>query len=129
MSSMAASKRAATNSCARLAVVLTTWRHNAISHHDARRDESDVRSTSSVANKSNSAAIEIAAFGPVDLNTASRTYGYVTTTPKPGWAQTDLAGRIGKALRTPVGFDTDVNGAALGENRWVQRRGWTPSST
>ncbi len=69
------------------------------------------------------AAIGIAAFGPVDLNTASPTYGYVTTTPKPGWAQTDLAGRIGKALGVPVGFDTDVNGAALGENRWGAAQG------
>ena len=62
--------------------------------------------------------IGIASFGPLDPNPASPTYGYVTTTPKPGWAQTDLAGPIGKALNVPVGFDTDVNGAALGEFRW-----------
>lgn len=64
------------------------------------------------------AAVGIAAFGPVDLNPASQTYGYITTTPKPGWAQADLAGAIGRALNVPVGFDTDVNGAALGEHRW-----------
>ena len=63
-------------------------------------------------------AIGIAAFGPVDLSPASPTYGYITTTPKPGWVQTDLAGRISQALGVPVGFDTDVNGAALGEHRW-----------
>ena len=69
------------------------------------------------------AAIGIAAFGPVDLNRASPTYGYITTTPKPGWANTDLAGTISRALGVPVGFDTDVNGAALGEHRWGAAQG------
>ena len=69
------------------------------------------------------AAVGIAAFGPVDLNPASPTYGHITTTPKPGWANTDLAGAIGRALGVPVGLDTDVNGAALGEHRWGAARG------
>jgi fructokinase len=64
------------------------------------------------------AAIGIASFGPLDLNPASPTYGFITTTIKPGWAQTDLAGTIQRALGIPVGIDTDVNGAALGESRW-----------
>ncbi len=64
------------------------------------------------------AAIGIAAFGPVDPNPNSPTFGYITTTPKPHWAQTDFAGAIKAALTVPVGFDTDVNGAALGEHRW-----------
>ena len=64
------------------------------------------------------AAIGIAAFGPLDPNPASPTFGYITTTPKPGWANADVVGVIKTALRVPVGFDTDVNGAALGEHRW-----------
>ena len=64
------------------------------------------------------AAIGIGSFGPVDLNHNSSTYGYIITTPKPGWAFTDLAGVIWRALKIPVGFDTDVNTAALGEYRW-----------
>jgi fructokinase len=64
------------------------------------------------------AAIGIASFGPVDPNPDSPTFGYITTTPKPGWAHTDLAGAIRKGLSVPVGFDTDVNGAALAEYRW-----------
>lgn len=63
-------------------------------------------------------AIGIASFGPVDPDPTSPTYGHITGTPKPGWAHTDLAGRIGRALGLPVGFDTDVNGAALAEHRW-----------
>ena len=69
------------------------------------------------------AAIGIASFGPVDPNPASPTFGFITTTPKPGWANTDLAGSIRRALDLPVGFDTDVNGAALGEHRWGAAQG------
>jgi len=62
--------------------------------------------------------IGIAAFGPVDLNPDSDTYGYITSTPKPGWANTAFASVLTHALDVPVGFDTDVNGALLGEYRW-----------
>jgi fructokinase len=68
-------------------------------------------------------AIGIGSFGPVDPDPTSPTYGYITTTPKPGWAQTDLAGRIQRALGTPIAFDTDVNAAALGEYRWGAGQG------
>jgi fructokinase len=69
------------------------------------------------------AAIGIASFGPVDPNPASPTFGFITTTPKPHWAQTDRAGAIGRAVGVPVGLDTDVNGAALGEYRWGAAQG------
>jgi fructokinase len=63
-------------------------------------------------------AIGIASFGPVDVNPDSEYFGYTTSTPKPGWHMYDFAGTIKKALGLPVGFDTDVNGAALGEHKW-----------
>jgi fructokinase len=69
------------------------------------------------------AAIGIASFGPVDPNPKSPTFGYITTTPKPGWAHANFAGRIREALGIPVGFDTDVNGAALGEYCWGAAQG------
>jgi fructokinase len=69
------------------------------------------------------AAIGIASFGPLDPKPDSPTFGYITTTPKPGWAHTDLAGPIRRALGVPVGFDTDVNVAALGEHRWGAAHG------
>jgi fructokinase len=65
------------------------------------------------------AAVGVASFGPVDLNPNSKTYGYITTTPKPGWSQVDLRGRIKKALNVPVAFDTDVYAAAFGEQYWT----------
>lgn len=69
------------------------------------------------------AAVGVASFGPLDPNPASPAFGHITTTPKQGWAHTDLAGPIGRSLNVPVGFDTDVNGAALGEYCWGAARG------
>ncbi len=68
-------------------------------------------------------SIGIAAFGPLDPTPTSPTYGYITTTPKPQWANTDFVGAIQAALNVPVAFDTDVNGAALGEHRWGAGQG------
>ena len=63
-------------------------------------------------------ALGIGSFGPVDPDRGSPTYGTITTTPKPGWQDVDLRGRIESALGVPVAFDTDVNAAALGEHHW-----------
>ena len=68
-------------------------------------------------------AVGIASFGPVDPHPGSPTFGYITCTPKTGWRGTDVAGTVGRGLRVPVGFDTDVNGAALAEARWGAARG------
>jgi fructokinase len=69
-------------------------------------------------------AIGIASFGPVDLVRGSPRYGQITSTPKPGWANTDLVGPIERALgNIPVGFDTDTNGAGLGEHYWGRASG------
>jgi fructokinase len=68
------------------------------------------------------AAVGIASFGPVDLHPASPTYGFITSTPKPGWANVDMAGATQAALGVPVGFDTDVNAAGLAEWRWGAAR-------
>ena len=70
-------------------------------------------------------AIGIASFGPVELNPASEHYGFITTTPKPGWAFADVVGAFKQSFPgVPVGFDTDVNGAALGEHRWGAAQAW-----
>ena len=53
------------------------------------------------------AAVGIGTFGPLDLDPHSPRFGYITSTPKPGWANTDLAGNLRRALGTPVGVDTD----------------------
>jgi fructokinase len=68
-------------------------------------------------------AIGIGSFGPVDRTPGSPTWGFITTTPKPGWAHTDLGPAIHRRLSVPVAFDTDVNAAALAEHRWGATRG------
>lgn len=62
--------------------------------------------------------IGIGSFGPLDLNPGSQNFGKITTTPKAGWAFTDLRRRIELGTSTPVALDTDVNIAALGEGFW-----------
>lgn len=68
-------------------------------------------------------AIGIGSFGPLDLDPASPRHGWITTTPKPGWADVDVAGLFREALGVPVAIDTDVNAAALGEWRHGAARG------
>lgn len=71
-------------------------------------------------------ALGVATFGPADLAEGSPTYGYITSTPKPGWANADLLGPLRAAFPdAALAIDTDVNGAALGELRWGAARGLT----
>lgn len=60
-------------------------------------------------------AIGIASFGPVELDRSSPLWGHITNTPKLGWTNCDVAGYFAERFKVPIGFDTDVNGAALAE--------------
>jgi fructokinase len=68
-------------------------------------------------------ALGIGCFGPIDLNRDSNTYGYITTTPKLAWKNYNIVKMFQDALNVPVGFDTDVNGSALGEATWGITKG------
>jgi fructokinase len=68
-------------------------------------------------------ALGVGCFGPIELRRGAAGYGHITSTPKPGWENTDVVGPLQRALGVPVGFDTDVNAAVLGEARWGAARG------
>ncbi|MGL4652060.1 ROK family protein [Cetobacterium sp.] len=68
-------------------------------------------------------AIGVGSFGPIDPNPESETYGYITKTPKKYWSDFNLIGELQKNLNVPMAFDTDVNGAALGEATWGAAKG------
>lgn len=87
-------------------------------------DETIARAARFLTRKDGSlAAVGVGSFGPIDLRRTSPTWGRITTTPKPGWHNIDLAKALEAALAVPVGFDTDVNAAALAEQRWGATQG------
>ncbi len=67
-------------------------------------------------------SIGIGAFGPIDPQVGSPTWGHITTTPKLQWTHTPIAAMVTEALGAPVSFDTDVNAAAVAEHRWGAAR-------
>lgn len=68
-------------------------------------------------------ALGVACFGPLDPNPDSASYGHILPTPKPGWSNIDVIGSLRSAFDVPIRFDTDVNGAALGEWTWGAAQG------
>jgi len=70
------------------------------------------------------ASLGIASFGPIDVNSASSSYGHMLETTKPGWAGADVGPRLQAVVGVPMALDTDVNGAALAELRWGSGRGF-----
>jgi fructokinase len=71
-------------------------------------------------------AIGVASFGPIDADPMSPSYGCITTTPKLEWQHTDVVGMLSSEFGVPIGWDTDVNAAALGEWQWGAGRGVDP---
>lgn len=68
-------------------------------------------------------AFGIGSFGPIDTHKNSDTYGYITSTPKTAWINCNIVGAMQQAFNVPVGFETDVATAALGEHRWGAGQG------
>ena len=69
------------------------------------------------------AALGIACFGPLELRPDAPDYGFITATPKPGWAHSEISPRLQRRYGLPTAIDTDVVGAALAEGRWGDAQG------
>jgi fructokinase len=63
-------------------------------------------------------AIGVGSFGPLDLDERSPRFGAITTTPKPGWAGTNVRSLLAAKLGLPIAIETDVGAAALAEGRF-----------
>lgn len=68
-------------------------------------------------------ALGIGCFGPINPVKGTKTYGYITSTPKLAWQNYNIVGAFEQALDCPVGFDTDVNASMLGEIIFGAARG------
>ena len=68
-------------------------------------------------------ALGVGTFGPVDLNPASPTYGYITSTPKLAWKDYPLLEKLLDGQDIPAGIDTDVNAAIIAEAELGAARG------
>lgn len=64
------------------------------------------------------AAVGVASFGPVGVDRGAGDWGHVGSTPKPHWTGADVGARLARRYGVPLGFHTDVVGAALAEARW-----------
>lgn len=60
-------------------------------------------------------AIGVGAFGPIDVDKNSPTYGHVLSTPKRLWRNFDLIGSLKAGLDLPIGLTTDVGASGIGE--------------
>ena len=60
-------------------------------------------------------AIGVGSFGPCGVDPGKDNFGFITSTPKPGWRSYGMVPAFKKAFDVPIGFNTDVNAAALGE--------------
>lgn len=60
-------------------------------------------------------ALGVGTFGPAGVTPGVEGYGHILKTPKPGWSGYDLLGTLRRGVDVPMGFDTDVNAACLGE--------------
>jgi fructokinase len=69
------------------------------------------------------AAFGFGCFGPIELAPSASGFGRLLTTPKPGWAGTDLLAPLRAAFAAPIALDTDVGAAALAEWRLGAGRG------
>lgn len=69
------------------------------------------------------AAIGVASFGPVSIDRGAGDWGHVRATPKPHWAGADVGPRLKRRYEVPLGFHTDVVGAALAEAKWGAAQG------
>jgi len=78
-------------------------------------------------------ALGVATFGPVELHEEHKYFGYITSTPKPGWQYTNVLKPLKAVREVPCLFDTDVNAPAVAEHAHLMaeasRKGLAPPTS
>lgn len=100
--------------------------HARIATRDPQRTLADVRDflDTAQARHGEARATGVASFGPLTLDPGASDYAHLRRTPKAGWSGTDLRALLPENLRqAPLAVDTDVNAAALAEQRHGAGRG------
>ncbi len=83
-----------------------------------RKPEETLAETAAFFRNHHIESLGVGAFGPIDLNVKSTTYGTIKNTPKKEWKNYPLLDELKRLIKVPVALDTDVNAAALGEFRF-----------
>lgn len=68
-------------------------------------------------------ALGIGCFGPVEVRPTAPRFGEILHTPKLAWRGVNMVKAFQEALHIPVGLDTDVNAALLGEQTFGVAKG------
>lgn len=82
---------------------------------DTGKPDENVRQMAEFFKSRDLKALGVGAFGPIDTNKNSKTYGYVKSTPKKYWVNFDIIGELKKATGLPVNFTSDVGASLVGE--------------
>lgn len=70
-------------------------------------------------------AMGVGSFGPIGVDPAKESYGYILATPKKGWTDFDFLGSLKERYKIPFAWTTDVNAAAYGELKQGAAKGKT----
>lgn len=71
-------------------------------------------------------ALGVGAFGPINLDQESDSYGCILDSTKLAWSHYPIRDSLMKSLQVPIGLDTDVNAACLGEVTAGKGKGYNP---
>lgn len=79
------------------------------------RPDENVKEIADFFKNKNIVSLGVGAFGPIDTNKNSKTYGFVKNTPKKYWTDFDIIGNLKKNIKVPVEFTSDVGASLIGE--------------
>ena len=90
---------------------------------DTLEPEYTMAKTKEFFRKYNIVSLGIGSFGPLDIHPGSETYGTILNSPKVKWRNYNIIESLNQEMHVPIRIDTDVNAAALGEQKMGHGKG------